>query len=121
MPLPGDPWSDADVARLAELDRADARVQADRVEILARMAAMTSARELGWAGEAPYDSLVMEVGGTSRIGQQAAGNRLRDAERLHDRLPGTLAGLRDGRLFWPQPTRHLPARSWPPATPVPLT
>jgi hypothetical protein len=96
-----DPWAN-DLARLRSLEKREAKVAAERAKVLARMVASTSARELDWAGEAPWDSLLMEVAGTSRVGQRAANTRLDDSEHLVQRLPRTHAALAAGELYVPQ-------------------
>jgi hypothetical protein len=98
---PFDPWGDADLAAVAELDRAEARAFAARAEVLARMLRSASAKALGWDGSAPWAGLVMEVAGTSRVSQRTAENRLGDARHLVDHLPATHAAMSVGDVLVP--------------------
>jgi hypothetical protein len=102
VPAPkNDPWA-RDLARLRRLEQREAALAAERATVLARMVSSASDRDLGWDGEAPFDSLIMEVAGTARVGQRAANSRLFDSEHLVQRLPRTHAALAAGTLFVPQ-------------------
>ncbi|MCW2607614.1 MAG: endonuclease [Frankiales bacterium] len=91
-----DPRYDAGLEHLAVLQARESALFAERARTLAHLAARTS-RE-GWQGEAPFDSLLLDVAGTCVLGQVAAGSRLLDAEHLVVRLPLTLERLEQGEL-----------------------
>jgi hypothetical protein len=102
VPAPkNDPWAN-DLARLRRLEQREAALAAERATVLSRMVSSTSGRDLGWDGDAPFDSLIMEVADTARVGQRAANSRLFDSEHLVQRLPRTHAALAAGTLFVPQ-------------------
>jgi hypothetical protein len=92
-----DPAYDDALTALEECERHKARAFAAEATVLARLAARTT--RTGWQGEAPFESLLLDVAGTCLVGQQSAGARLLDAEHLVGRLPGLLAALAAGRVF----------------------
>lgn len=99
MTSPGwlrDPRYDAGLSRLEQLQAQESRLYADRAREFAALSAWTS-RD-GWQGEAPWDSLLLDVAGTCRLGQVAAGSRLLESEHLVGRLPQTLDALDQGWL-----------------------
>lgn len=92
-----DPQYDAALDELAALQVTQAAAFAAQARVLARLAARTT-RD-GWQGEAPFDSLVLDVAGTCHLGQLAASSRLTDGEHLVVRLPATLDALETGQLL----------------------
>ena len=85
--------------RLDALAAAEARVLADRVDVLVELSAASRLRER----EAGVPRFVeLEVAATLRIGQVAAGLRLEEAHRLHAVLTRVHAGLRSGSVLVPQ-------------------
>jgi hypothetical protein len=84
---------------LVDLQRADARSFAAQCRLLVELDAL-SAKEEKATGLPQY--LVIEVAGSCRLGQTAAGSRLLDADRLVNGMPLLLAALEAGRMFVPQ-------------------
>ncbi|MBK5306160.1 MAG: DUF222 domain-containing protein, partial [Frankiaceae bacterium] len=84
---------------LVELQRAGARSFAAQCRALVELDGL-SEQEAADSGVRQF--LVMEVAGSCRLGQQAAGSRLVDADRVVHGLPLMLAALEDGRFFEPQ-------------------
>ena len=98
--LPADPTVEAGLlGRLDVLAAAEARGFAERVEVLVELAAVSALLQRT-DGIERYPEL--DVAGTLRIGQVAAGLRIGEALRLHAVLTCTLAGLRSGRVLVPQ-------------------
>ena len=85
--------------QLAAVAAAEARLLADRADLLVELAATSQAL---YGADGVERHLAGDVAGTLRVGLQAAGLRLADAERLHSTLTRTLAGLRAGRVLVPQ-------------------
>lgn len=98
---PFDPWNDAALQAVAELDRAEACAFAQRAVVLARMLESASAKDQGWDGRAPWAGLVLEVAGTSRVSQRTAETRLDDARHLVRNLPAAHAAMARGELLVP--------------------
>src|SRR4051812_48352474 len=84
---------------MVELQRSDARSFAAQCRTLVELDAL-SAQEEELTGLPQY--LVMEVAGSCRLGQQAAGSRLLEADRLVNGMPLLLDALEAGQMFLPQ-------------------
>ena len=81
---------------LVELQRSDARSLAAQCRTLVELDGLS---ELEEAATGLPQFLLMEVAGSCRMGQQAAGSRIIEAERVVVGLPMMLAALEDGRFF----------------------
>ncbi|MCU1673369.1 MAG: hypothetical protein JWN77_1482 [Frankiales bacterium] len=77
---------------LVQLQRAEARAY------IARCRALVDLQTLA-APEPTSEFLVMELAGSCRLGQQAAGNQMVEAERVLDALPRMAAAMADGEFF----------------------
>ncbi len=107
-----DPREAAGLALLEELAADEARLFARRAWQLHDSAALSERLE---GADAVERFLVMDVAGTARVGQLAAGTLLADARRLVEDLPGLLELAGAGTVFVPQlravlrHTRHVRA------------
>src|SRR6476619_4607914 len=95
-----DPQWGESLDELAELQRAKAKDFARESKVLARLESRTVRED--WQAEQPYDSLLLEVAGTARIGQNAAHSRIEQALHLTKQLPRLREALAAGTVFVPQ-------------------
>jgi hypothetical protein len=97
--LPTADRQNAALDALVELQRADARSFARQSRTLVELDRLS--RLEGVLSGGPQ-FLVLELAGSLRLGQQAAGASLVDADRLVHGLPRVLTALEEGRMFVPQ-------------------
>lgn len=95
-------FDEREAAGLSRLERLAAREAALFAETARQLhdSAVLSERLQGAAGADRF--LVLELAGTLRCGQVAAGHRLAEAQRLVQVLPHTLRALEAGDLYLPQ-------------------
>lgn len=84
---------------LVSLQRTDARSFAAQCRAMVELDRLS---DLEAASSGVRQFLVLEVAGSCRLGQQAAGTRLLDAGRVVHGLPRMLTALEDGEFFVPQ-------------------